>query len=210
MFGRSKGSIGIRSKILLAVSAVTMAGLVASAAPAAAAPSGVLPALRGATSVTTAPGIVTALVSKGVLPLPVTPTTGFALGSSGGQPVATYRFPIYRGNPDLSGPSGDILHLGGIYFLGARGKHLSIRNFDIDLVAGKVFANRVNGAKAHVAILDLDLSGLKVVQKDGATILNGIKVNLDADAATALNATFSGLNLPAGLAFGTAQVVIKS
>ncbi len=147
-------------------------------------------------------GVVTALVSKGVLPLPVTPTTGFALGSSGGQPVATYRFPIYRGNPDLSGPSGDILHLGGIDFLGARGKHLSIRNFDIDLVAGKVFANRVNGAKAHVAILDLDLAGLTVVQKDGATILNGIKVNLDADAATALNATFSGRNLPAGLAFG--------
>ena len=77
---------------------------------------------------------------------------------------ATYTFPIYRGNPDLSGPSGDILHPGGIYFLGARG-HLSIRNFDIDLAAGKVFADRVNGAKAHVAILDLDLSGLHVASQ---------------------------------------------
>jgi hypothetical protein len=172
-------------------------------------PTDTLPALRGTTSVTTAPGIVTALVGKGVLPLPVAPKTGFALGLSRGAPVATYRFPIYRGNPDLSGPSGDILHPGGIYFLGAGGKHLSIRTFDIDLAAGKVFANRVNGAKAHVAILDLDLSGLSVIKKNGATVLSGIKVTLDAQAATALNATFSGLNLPSGLAFGSAQVVVK-
>jgi hypothetical protein len=72
-----------------------------------------------------------------------------------------------------------------------------------------VFANRVNGAKAHVAILDLDLSELSVIKKNGATVLSGIKVTLDAQAATALNATFSGLNLPSGLAFGSAQVVVK-
>jgi hypothetical protein len=199
----------IRTKLLLAVSAVTLAGLVATAAPATAAPSEVLPALRGATSVTTAPGIVSALVGKGVLPLPVAPKTGFRLGLPGGQLAAKYTFPIYRGNPDLSGPSGDILHEGGINFVGTHGRHLSIRTFDIDLAAGKVFANRVNGAKAHVAILDLDLAGLSVAQKNGATVLSGIKVTLDAEAAGALNATFAGLDLPAGLGFGTAQVVLK-
>jgi hypothetical protein len=203
------GIRAIRTKLLLAVSAVTLAGLVATAAPATAAPSAVLPALRGATSLTTAPGIVAALAGKGVLPLPVAPKTGFRLGLPGGQLVATYTFPIYRGNPDLSGPSGDILHEGGIYFVGTHGRHLSIRTFDIDLAAGKVFANRVNGAKAHVAVLDLDLSGLSVAQKNGATVLSGIKVTLDAEAAGALNATFAGLDLPAGLGFGTAQVVLK-
>ena len=197
----------IRSSFLLLVATTALAGLVATATPSTAAPT-VLPPLRGATSVTTAPGIVSALVGKGVLPLPVEPYTGFRVGVSGGV-HATYTFPVYRGNPDLSGPSGDILHLGGIYFLGAHGQHLSIRNFDIDLASGKVFANRVNGAVAHVAILDLDLSGLKVVSKNGSTVLTGIKVNLDAQAAGALDATFTNLNLPAGLAFGSATVTVK-
>ena len=203
----------IRSTFLLLVSTTALAGLVATAAPSTAAPSTaartVLPALQGSTSVTTAPGIVSALLGKGVLPLPVEPYTGFRVGLSGGL-NATYTFPIYRGNPDLTGPSGDILHTGGIYFLGAHGEHLSIRNFDIDLTAGKVFANRVNGAVAHVAILDLDLSGLKVTTKDGATVLTGIKVSLDAQAAGALDATFTNLDLPAGLAFGTASVSLGS
>ena len=197
----------IRSKFVLLVSATALAGLVATATPSTAATT--LPSLRGSTSVTTAPGIVSALLSKGVLPLPVEPDTGFRVGVSGGL-NATYTFPIYRGNPDLNGPSGDILHLGGIYFLGAHAKHLSIRNFDIDLAAGKVFADRVNGAVAHVAVLDLDLSALKVTAKDGATVLTGIKVSLDAQAAGTLDATFTNLDLPAGLAFGSATVTIKS
>ncbi len=165
------------------------------------------PALRGTTAVTTAPGIAAALIEHGVLPLPIA-DTGFGIGFRGGLTV-TYRFPITGGNPNLSGPSGDILHAGGINFV-SYGAHLTISNFDIDLAAGKVFATRVDGAPARVAILDLNLAGLAVHSKHGVTVLTGITVTLDSAAASALDATFPNLNLPSGLGFGTATVTLRS
>ena len=199
----------MKLRLVLAAAAATSVALVgATVAPATAAPTQRHTGLTGTTAVTTAPGIATTLISKGVLPLPVLPSTGFRLGYDHGL-TATYKFPITGGNPNLSGPSGDILHSGGINFVSFRA-HLTISNFDIDLAAGKVFATKVNGAAARVAILDLDLSGLKVSTSGNTTVLNGIKVTLDAQAATALNSTFRGLNLPAGLAFGSASVTLRS
>ena len=121
----------------------------------------------------------------------------------------TYRFPITGGNPNLAGPSGDIFHSGGIDFVG-RGKHLEIGKFDIDLAAGKIFADQVNFASGRIAVLDLDLSGLKVTSPHGSTVLSGISVKLDPAAAGALNSTF-GLALPAdgSLVFGSAVVTLK-
>jgi hypothetical protein len=87
---------------------------------------------------------------------------------------------------------------------------LAISNFDIDLAAGKVFATKVNGAPARVAVLDLNLSALKVATSKRGTVLTGITVTLDSEAASALNATFANLNLPAGLAFGSATVTLRS
>lgn len=166
--------------------------------------------LSGATRVTTAPGIATALVKAGVLPLPVFPATRFAVGLRAGQPTASYVFPITGGDPDLAGPSGDITHRGGIDFV-SRKAHLEIGRFDIDLAAGKVFATQVNWAPGKVAVLDLDLSHLSVsTSSSGATVLTGIAVRLDPAAAGALNATF-GLDLPTdgSLLFGHATVTLK-
>ena len=117
--------------------------------------------LTGRTTVTTAPGIATTLLRLGVVPVPILPDTRLGVGFRGGQIVVSYGFPITAGNPDLAAGTGDILHRGGIYFV-SRTAHLSISRFDIDLAAGKVFATRVNGAAARVAVLDLDLSKLKV------------------------------------------------
>ncbi|SOD72312.1 hypothetical protein SAMN05892883_1715 [Jatrophihabitans sp. GAS493] len=166
--------------------------------------------LSGTTSVTTAPGIALTLLKAGILPLPVLPQTRFTLGFQHGLNV-TYGFPITGGDPSLANVSGDILHSGGIYFASLKGKHLAVTNFDIDLAAGKVYATKVNGAAAKVALLDLDLSGLKVSTPRGATVLRGITLRLDPAGAGALNATF-GVALPTdgSLVFGSAVVQLRA
>jgi hypothetical protein len=163
--------------------------------------------LAGRTTVTTAPGIATALLRAGVLPLPM-PGTRFGVADV--RPLQlSYGFPITGGNPDLAGPSGDILHRGGIVFVSHRAR-LEIGRFDIDLAAGKVFATEVNHQPARIAVLDLDLSGLMVSTPGHRTVLSGITVRLDPQAAGALNATFR-LQLPTdgSLVFGKARVVLR-
>lgn len=197
-------------RLLIALTAALTAVLALTAAPASANPAKAQgpKTLFGDTRVTTAPGIAGALIGAGVVPLPVTPGTGFELTTD--PLAATYRFPITGGNPNLAGPSGDILHRGGINFVSPSAS-LEIGKFDIDLAAGKVFATEINRAPGRIAVLDLDLSGLKVVTRGNATILSGITVKLDPAAAGALNATF-GLGLPenGSLVFGSATVTLRS
>lgn len=154
------------------------------------------------------PGIAGTFLKAGILPLPVSPTS-FRLGYDHGVNVG-YGFPITGGNPDLNGPSGDIFHSGGIDFVSFRGK-LDIGTFDIDLAKGKIFATQVNFKKARIAVLDLDLSGLKVTTRHGTTVLSGIIVKLDPAAADALSATF-GIHLPGdgSLVFGSATVTLRT
>ncbi len=197
-----------RARITVAVLGTVLAGLVAASAPATAATAS-KSTLRGNTALTTAPGIANALIRGGVLPLPA-PGTGFGLKIIGGL-ATSYRFPITGGNPSLVGPKGNIFHSGGINFVSVRGKHLEIGKFDIDLAAGKIYANQVNFAPGRIPVLDLDLSKLKVKTSYGATVLSGISTKLDPAAASALNATF-GLKLPTdgSLVFGSAVVTLKS
>lgn len=196
-----------RSKILFLLSGLLLTMFVASPVASATSPAH-HSRLSGTTSVTTAPGIAGTLIKAGVLPLPAR-GTAFSLGYNQGV-TARYGFPITGGNPDLATASGDILHSGGINFV-SRSAKLQVSDFDIDLAAGKVFATKVNGAKARVALLDLKLSGLKVSTCRGTTTLSGIGLNLDPAGAGALNATFK-LNLPTdgSLAFGTATVTLRN
>jgi hypothetical protein len=163
--------------------------------------------LAGLTTVTTAPGIAKALLSAGIAPLPVKPGTKFGVARLHPLKVS-YGFPVTGGNPDLTGPSGDIFHSGGINFVSRTAK-LEIGKFDIDLAAGKVYATEINHAPGRIAVLDLDLSGLQVKTTATRTVLTGITVKLDPAAAGALNATF-GIALPTdgSLVFGTARVAI--
>jgi hypothetical protein len=163
----------------------------------------------GTTTVTTAKGIAATLVKAGILPLPVLPKTGFGLSFRGGL-TASYGFPITSSTADLASRTGDILHSGGIRFV-SRKASLEIGTFDIDLAAGKVFATEVNYAPAKIAVLDLDLTGLKVgTGRCGSTVLSGITATLDGAAAGALNATFK-LALPTdgSRQFGISKVVLK-
>ncbi len=199
---------GVKSKVIIAVSTAALAGLVATAAPAAATPQTARTNL-GNTTVTTAPGVATALLGKGVLPLPILPRTGFSLGFNRGLTVS-YRFPITALNgvaPDLS--AGDILHAGGIDFV-SFGGHLAVSDFDISLADGKVYATKANGASARVPVLDLVPSTLKVTQTS-KTLVVRVDVTLDPVAANALNAAIPnrGLDKLAGAAFGTAVVTVN-
>lgn len=205
---------GLGITALVAVGAAAVVTLTAPAATASGATQRHRPVLThrstspyalGETQVTTNKGIAPALIGAGILPLPAA-NTGFRISDQGGL-RATYRFPITSNTANLGSGTGDILHAGGIRFVSATAK-LEIGRFDIDLAAGKVFATVVNGAAARVPILDLDLSGLQVGQDNKATALTGIAVSLDQAAADALNATF-GTQLPGGLPFGTARVVIR-
>jgi hypothetical protein len=164
--------------------------------------------LHGVTRVDTAQGIAGTLLRAGILPLPVRPTC-FGVHLRDGL-VVSYGFPITGGNPDLSGPSGHILHSGGINFVSARA-HLEIGKFDISLADGKIYATEVNHAAARIPVLDLDLSALSVTARHGATVLSDIGLRLDPAAAQALNATF-GIALPTdgSLVFGHAQVTLRS
>lgn len=200
-------TITARSKIFLLLCGLILAAFISS--PSASATGRSHPAkLSGRTTVTTAPGIATTLIKAGVVPLPA-PGTRFGIGYRHGLTVS-YGFPITGGNPDLAASTGDILHSGGITFISYKNR-LQVSNFDIDLAAGKVFATKVNGQPARVALLDLNLSGLKVSTRHDNTVLSGITVNLDPAGAGALNATF-GLKLPTdgSLAFGTAIVSLHS
>lgn len=206
----------MRSRALLgtfATVAVAATGSVALAGPASASTrhhtTASAAALSGTTTVTTAKGIAPTLLKAGILPLP-TANTGIGLKIFGGLAVS-YKFPITSGNPDLTGPSGDIYHKGGINFVSLRGKSLEIGKFDISLADKKVYATEVNFKPGRIAVLDLDLSNLKVTKRsNGDTKLSGITARLDPAAAGALNSTF-GTALPAdgSLVFGSAAVTLK-
>lgn len=208
----------MRSRTLvgtLATVAIAATGSLALAGPASAATASSskakasAPALSGTTTVTTAKGIAPTLLKAGILPLP-TANTGFGLQIFGGLAVS-YRFPITSGNPDLAGPSGDIFHKGGINFVSLRGKKLEIGKFDISLADKKVYATEINFKPGRIAVLDLDLSKLKVTKRsNGDTNLSGITARLDPAAAGAINSTF-GTALPAdgSLVFGSASVLLK-
>jgi hypothetical protein len=200
----------VASRLSLVLLGGVLVGLVATTGTASATPSAAPDTARhgrlGVTSVTTAPGIAGALLKAGVLPLPV-PGTGFRLGLSGGL-TATYGFPITSSTASLTPPSGDILHSGGVNFVGLRGGRLEIGTFDIALASGTIYATQLNFAPGRVPIFTLDLTNLKVTTRAGATVLSGIGLNLTPEAAGALNATFK-LGLPAGLRFGTAVVTLK-
>ena len=162
----------------------------------------------GATTVTTAPGIASTLLKAGIVPLPVA-RTGFRVSLRDGLQVS-YAFPITANTADLGTGTGNIRHAGGIWFV-SRHANLEVGRFDIDIAAAKVYATQVNFAPGRVALLDLDLSGLHVRSgPHGSTVLSGITVKLDPEAARALNATF-GLKLPTdgSLVFGTAKVLLR-
>jgi hypothetical protein len=190
----------------------SVAALVAVAAVLAPATAGASSAntvkLRGeATTLQTDPATTKALISNGILPLPVQPASIGAASWHRGLSLR-YTFPITSGRVDAASLVGHINHSGGLEFVNvANGHTLTLTNFRIQISAHPGMTAAVNGdPKSRVRILDLDLSNATIVKHPPTVKVDGVKATLTSTAASALNSSL-GVNLfSAGITLGTANV----
>jgi len=178
----------------LIASVAALVAVVAVLAPATAgASSGSTVKLKGeATTLQTDPATTKALISNGILPLPVGPTTVAPHWTSQG-PSLRYGFPITGGRVDATSLAGRINHSGGLEFVNVTNGHtLKLTNFQIRISAHPGLTAAVNDdPKARVRILNLDLSHATIVKHLPTVKVEGVKATLTSTAASALN---SGLN----------------
>ena len=190
------------------------AGPLVAAAPASAAaarPGSMSNTVRvtgGLTSVTVTPGVTAALLSHGILPLPV-PPTHFGLVGSWSQLTVQYGFPITGGSLDLSNVTGTIDHSGGVDFVALPSfSHLEVGDFTIHLNSMPTITGSVDGTSTVVPVFDLNLTNAKVTTMDHGheVVVSGVQADLTSAAAGALDATLHTSLFTGGLDFGTATV----
>jgi len=162
----------------------------------------------GDTSVTTAPGIATALLSHGIVPLAVLPGTEGA-SISGGNVAVRFTFPVTGGWVNLATLHGTIYHSGGILFIApSTGKQIEVSNFVISVHQG-VLSAEVNGnPSVRVPLLNLSLAHAKVHTSRKTVQISGIVLTLTSAAASALDSTFGTTLFTAGLELGTASTTL--
>ncbi len=190
-------------------SVAALVAVVAVLAPATAgASSGSTVKLKGeATTLQTDPATTQVLISNGILPLPVAPTTVAPHWTSQG-PSLRYRFPITGGRVDAASLAGRINHSGGLEFVNvANGHTLKLTNFQIRISAHPGLTAAVNGdPKARVRILNLDLSHATIVKHLPKVQVEGVKATLTSTAASALNSSLGVHLFSAGITLGRANV----
>jgi hypothetical protein len=193
----------------LIASAAALVAVVAVLAPATAgASSGTTVRLKGdATTLQTDPATTKALISNGILPLPVKPASVDAAWWHRGLSLR-YAFPITGGRVDATSLAGHINHSGGLRFVNvANGHTLKLTNFRIQISAHPGLTAAVNGdPKSRVRILNLDLSTATIVKHPPTVKVNGVKATLTSTAASALNSSLGVHLFSAGITLGTANV----
>jgi len=163
----------------------------------------------GATAVTTAPGIASALLKNGIVPLATAPGSESVLLPKSG-PAARFTFPVTGGSVTLSPLGGKIDHAGGILFANVtNGKTIEVSQFTINLSRGNL-TGIVNGnPKARVPLFSLDLSHAKLTVGKHTVTARGIGLKLTSAAAKALNAALGTKLFSAGLKLGTAGTLLR-
>ena len=163
----------------------------------------------GATAVTTAPGIASALLKNGIVPLATAPGTESVLVPNSG-PAARFTFPVTGGAVTLSPLGGKVNHAGGILFVNVKnGKTIEVSRFTIDLARADL-TGIVNGnPKARVPLFRLDLSHAKLTAGKHVVTAKGIGVKLTSTAAKALNAALGTKLFSGGLKLGTARTLLR-
>jgi hypothetical protein len=152
---------------------------------------------RGATTLTLDQGAVDALTSLGIAAAPLKP----AKAAGGG-----IAFPVTTGRVDAKTLAGTIRHTGGLSL--TRGDtRVKLRNFIIDTKRSALTARVGN---ARLAILDLDLSKVKVAAEGRKLTVSGVSATLTKGAADALNGAFGTSAFAEGLAIGTAVVKTRA
>lgn len=178
----------------------TLAAVTAGAlllAPAAEARKETVKLSRGATELTLASGVVSALQAAGVSTSAASPATA----TSGGA----LRFPITKGRLS-SATEGTVDHVGGLEL--AKGDtRVVVRNLRITLDEdGSTLTGKVGGRRVEVA--ELDTSGAQVSTAGRAVTITGVDVLLAGPAATALNEAF-GTTFAAGDELGTVTLAAR-
>ncbi|MEP6641606.1 MAG: HtaA domain-containing protein [Gaiellales bacterium] len=193
----------------LTAAVAALVALVAVLAPATAgASSASTVRLEGeATTLRTDPATTKALISNGILPLPVGPATVTPHWTSHGLSLR-YGFPITGGRVDAASLVGHINHSGGLEFVNlANGHTLTLTNFRIQISAHPGLTAAVNGnPRARVRILNLDLSHATIVKDPPTVKVAGVKATLTSTAASALNSSLGVHLFSAGITLGTANV----
>ena len=172
-------------RYLAAATAVTglLAGSAVTASAATAQPKGGQAAaavhLRGgATAVTTAPGIASALLKHGIVPLATWPgSQSLRFPKSG--PAVRFAFPVTGGRVTLNPLGGKIHHRGGILFFNVKnGKKIEVSRFTVNLTHADL-TGIVNGnPKARVPLFRLDLSHAKLTAGKHIVTARGIGLKL--------------------------------
>jgi hypothetical protein len=186
---------------------VAVAAVLAPAATAGASSANTVKLKGEATTLQTDPATTKALISNGILPLPVQPASIGAASWHRGLSLR-YTFPITSGRVDAASLVGHINHSGGLEFVNvANGHTLTLTNFRIQISAHPGLTAAVNGdPKSRVRILNLDLSNATIVKHPPTVKVEGVKATLTSTAASALNSSL-GVNLfSAGITLGTANV----
>lgn len=146
-----------------------------------------------ATRLSLDPGTAQALTGLGVSVAPEAPAVA---GSA-------IQFPITNsgGRIALDRP---ITHSGGLVF-SAGATSLTVGDFTIDPKAGILYAERT--PVGRLALLKVDLSAITTSTPGVQVRVDGAKLSLTADAASALNSTFNTTALAENLPIGTAQII---
>jgi hypothetical protein len=196
--------------IALAAGLLTGAGGVTAASATTAAPHWKQVWLTGgSTSVTTAPGIATALLSHGIVPLAVLPGTEGA-SISGGNVAVKFTFPVTGGWVNLATLHGTVYHSGGILFSSpSTGKQIEVSNFIINVHQGTLTAEVNNTPSVRVPLLNISLAHASVHVSGKTVRISGIVLTLTAAAASALDGTFGTTLFGAGLELGTASTTLR-
>jgi len=194
----------------------TMAGLIAgpvagtaSASASTATSSGQVWLKGGDTTVTTAPGIATALLGASIVPVATLPgTEGAEIGSGGVQ--VKFTFPVTGGWVNLKKLTGTISHSGGILFADVpAGKQIAVSNFVISVHQGSLSAEVNGSARTRVPLLRLSLAHATIHAGRHSVQVSGIVLTLTSTAASALDATFGTTLFKPGLELGTASTVLR-
>ena len=163
----------------------------------------------GTTAVTTAPGIASALIQHGIVPLATWPGSQSVLSGRSG-PAVRFAFPVTGGRVTLSPLGGKVHHGGGILFVNVKnGKKIEVSRFTIDLTRDGL-TGIVNGnPTARVPLFRLDLSHAKLAAGKHLVTARGIGLKLTGVAARALNAALGTRLFSAGLDLGTATTLLR-
>ncbi len=152
----------------------------------------------GSTALQLDPGAASALESLGVTAGVVDPATAESDGLN---------FPITGGKVNAESFAGSIRHSGGIS-LTAGSTTVELTRFTINVDSDPDLTALVGGQR--VSILSLDLSALDASVSGRRITLAGVKANLTAAAATALNQAFGVTAFTEGLTLGTATVKARA